>query len=113
MISFTALAIFFPSLLIGAISSIFLKKASKGFKLDIKSILGNRNLFLGLFLSVLSIFIYIFSLKYAELSKIVPLVSLNYILIASFSSVFLGEKITRQKVIGIIFITLGSFFIIK
>jgi uncharacterized membrane protein len=113
MISLIALALFFPSLLIGAIGSIYLKKSAKKFKISVKAILHNKNLFFGVFLSALSIFIYIFSLKYANLSKIYPLVSINYILIAILSSRFLGEKITLSKALGIIFITLGSFFIIK
>ena len=113
MISLIALAFFFPSLIIGSIGSVFLKKSAKKFRLSAKAILSNKNLFLGVFLSGLSIFIYIFSLKYANLSKIYPLVSLSYIIIAILSSRFLGEKITLSKALGIIFITLGSFFIIN
>jgi uncharacterized membrane protein len=113
MISLIALALFFPSLLIGAIGSIYLKKSAKKFKINLKAILHNKDFFFGVFLSALSIFIYIFSLKYANLSMIYPLVSINYIFIAILSSKFLGEKITVSKALGIIFITLGSFFIIK
>jgi uncharacterized membrane protein len=112
MISLTALAFFLPSLIIGAFGSLFLKKGAKNAKFDL-SVIKNYELILGVFLSSLSLVFYIFSLKYSDLSRIYSLVSLNYIIIAVLSAIFLKEKITFSKLIGIIFITLGAFLIIK
>jgi uncharacterized membrane protein len=112
MISLTALVFFFPSLVLGAVGSLYLKKGAKKAKFDF-SIIRNSEIILGVFLSGLSIVLYIFSLKYSNLSRIYPLVSLNYILIAVLSALFLKEKITFSKLVGVIFITLGCFLIIK
>ncbi len=113
MISLLSITFFIPSLIIGAIGSLYLKKASKKLKLTFSSIIRNYDLLFGIFLSVVGVLFYMFSLKYANLSKIYSLASLNYIVIAVLSAVFLKEKITLAKATGIIFITIGCFFVIK
>jgi drug/metabolite transporter (DMT)-like permease len=112
MISLVSLAFFLPSLILGAIGSLFLKKGAKKAKLDF-TILKNYRLISGIMLSGISALLYTFSLKYSPLSVMFPLVSFNYILIAVLSAVFLKEKITLSRAVGIIFITLGCFLIIK
>lgn len=113
MISLMSMGFFIPSLIIGAIGSLYLKKASKRLKFTLSSAIRSHDLILGVLFSGLGILFYILSLKYASLSKIYPLVSLNYILIAVLSAIFLKERITFSKALGIIFITVGCFFVIK
>jgi len=113
MISTAALSFFVPSLVLGSVGSLYLKLGSKKFSLDIFSLLKNYNLIFGIFLSVASILLYVVSLKYTDVSKIYPLVSLNYVMILFLSVIFLKEKLTFYKIIGIIFITSGCFFVAR
>jgi uncharacterized membrane protein len=112
MIPLAAVLFLAPSIIIGAIGSLYMKKGAKGFRMDL-TLVKNHSMIIGVFLTAVSVILYVYALKYSELSKIYPLVSLNYILIAILSSVFLKEKITMAKAAGIIFITLGCFLTIK
>ena len=66
---------------------------------------------LGLALYVISAAIWVMVLSKVDLSFAYPMLSLGYILILIISAVFLGEAITFLRIIGVILICLGIFFI--
>ena len=89
---------------IGAFGALFLKKGSH-FKL--KDAYKNYPLILGLLLYGLSSILFIYILRFGELSIIYPLTSLSYVWVIILSIWLLKEKITKLKWLGIIFIILG------
>ena len=48
-----------------------------------------------------------------ELSKVVPLYSLSYVLIALIGQLFLGERVTVQRWIGIVTIVCGVVVLLR
>lgn len=101
--------IFAALLLMGifaSMASFFLKKATDG-GLNIQKLVFNPNFYLGGGLYVLSALLNLYLLKRLPYSVVVPLGSLTYIWTLFISSKFLDEKITKRKVIGIIFLIIG------
>jgi len=91
--------------LLGAIGAILLKKGVHGTS---GSEFFFHPLFLsGAFLFVLSNAFFIPALKNAPLSVVYPFVSLSYVWVALMAALFLNERITKSKIIGIFFIILG------
>jgi|APSaa5957512622_1039677.scaffolds.fasta_scaffold120770_2 uncharacterized membrane protein len=83
----------------------YFKKASKKFGLNIKGII-NLNLIKGVASFVSGVCLYIVALKFGNLSYLYPLAATQYIWIILFGKL-LGEKITRNKIIGVILIVIG------
>jgi drug/metabolite transporter (DMT)-like permease len=48
-----------------------------------------------------------------ELSKVVPLYSLSYVLVALIGQVFLGERVTRRRWTGIVIIVAGVVVLLQ
>jgi transporter family protein len=48
-----------------------------------------------------------------ELSKVVPLYSLSYVLIALIGQLFLGERVTLTRWIGIVTIVAGVVLLLR
>jgi drug/metabolite transporter (DMT)-like permease len=48
-----------------------------------------------------------------ELSKVVPLYSLSYVLIAVIGRLFLGERVTLRRWIGILLIVIGVVLLLE
>lgn len=95
--------------LIGAVASMFLKKASGGERfLDL---LRNRNLYFGGVLYVLSAVLNIYVLKHLDYSVVLPLTSFTYVWTMIISKFMLDEKITKKKGIGVVLILVGAVFI--
>ena len=97
--------------LVGAFGPILLKKASAGRLSNIKSLLTNYNLFIGILLYGLSTILFIPALKGGDLSVLYPFVALVYIWVSLLSVKFLGEKMNKYKWIGIALIIVGVSFI--
>lgn len=55
--------------------------------------------------------LYLLSLKYGEMSVLMPFLELTFIFSLIFSSLYLGELITVHKIVGLCFIFLGIIFI--
>lgn len=95
--------------ILGSVASLFLKKASS---LDsINKIVQNWNIYIGAMLYLLSAFLNIIVLKYLDYSIVLPLTSLTYVWTMFISYLELGEKITRRKIGGIVFILIGAIFV--
>jgi len=91
---------------LGAIGSIYLKKASSGD--GIMEIIKNPSLYIGGFLYFASTVLNIWILKYLDYSVALPLTSLTYIWTMMLSAKMLREKITKKKVIGLVLILAGA-----
>ncbi len=92
--------------LLGAIASLFLKKASNVG--NIIFMFQNINLYIGGFLYIISAVLNIWILRYFDYSVVLPLTSLTYVWTMVLSYKILKEKITKQKIYGVVFILLGA-----
>lgn len=92
--------------LMGAIASLFLKRASGSD--NFVKMLTNVNLYIGGFIYVVAAFINIFVLKFLDYAVVLPLTSITYIWTMILSYLILKEKITKKKIIGVILILLGA-----
>lgn len=95
--------------LLGAIASLYLKKASGSS--GILSLLKNINLYIGGILYFASAVINIIILRKLEYSVVLPLTSLTYIWTLILSYSILKEKITRKKLTGVILILIGAVLV--
>jgi len=99
----------FVLLLMGFLASagsFFLKKSTTG-GLSVNKLLCSPYFYLGGGLYVLSAFLNLYLLKRLPYSVVVPMEALTYIWTLIIAHRFLGEAVTRQKVLGIILILLG------
>lgn len=92
--------------LMGAIASIFLKRASSSE--NFIKMLMNMNLYVGGGLYVASALLNIVVLRYLNYSVVLPLTSVTYIWTMVLSYMVLKEKISKKKIIGVICIIIGA-----
>lgn len=97
--------------LMAAIASIFLKKASQSIQNGIGMLITDFNLYVGGSLYVISALINIYILHHMEYSIALPMGSITYIWTLVLSTTILKEKITKNKVLGIVCICLGTIVI--
>lgn len=102
--------IYFVSLLImtllGAVASLFLKRASGSEGLT--SLIKNVNLYVGGFLYLASAVLNIWILRFLDYSVVLPLTSLTYVWTMVLSHMILKERITKKKIIGVVLILIGA-----
>lgn len=63
--------------------------------------------------NVFGIMSYNYSIKFGELSRVIPFTRLNPIFTALIAATFLGEKLTPTRTAGIILVTVGSYAILE
>lgn len=95
--------------LLGAAGSLFFKKAS-GHSSPLSLILDTK-LYIGGFLYLASAVLNIIALQKMDYSTVLPLTSLTYIWTMALARAALGEKITKRKICGVIFIFIGALCI--
>lgn len=101
--------IFIVSVLISSISQIMLKtSANKVYESKIKEYL-NPTVIIAYGLFFLSTVITVFAYKYVPLSSGPILESFGYIFVAVLGYIFLKEKFSKKKIIGMGLILLGIF----
>ncbi len=91
----------------GAYISILFKQASRRFRFSIRGTIKNYKLILSLFGYGISALVFIYLLKFVEVSILYPIFSSSYIWISIFSIKFLNEKMNKLKWLGIILIIFG------
>jgi drug/metabolite transporter (DMT)-like permease len=91
---------------LGAYASLCLKKASS--TNGVLLLLKDGNFYLGGGLYVLSALLNIYILRVLEYSVVLPLTSLTYVWTMLLSYAILGEKMTRKKVCGVVWILIGA-----
>lgn len=96
--------------MVGAIASVFLKKASSN--LSFTTLIKKTSLFIGVLLYGIAALMNIYVLHYMEYSKVLPLTSLTYIWTLFLSYYFFHEKMGIMKLMGVFFIIVGVTLII-
>lgn len=105
--------------LVSAAGGIFLKKLSDHLNHNspiyelIIDALKNSNLWLGGACYVFPIILWTYLLKYMELTKLQPLLSIVYIYTILMSIIFLNEIPSIPRIFGIILIIFGVIFVSK
>ena len=97
--------------LIGSVGALLFKLASKKMNQNIFQFLKTPCFYGGASLHGLSALLFVYALKFGDLSALYPLVSLAYIWTILLSLWFLKEKINNYKWIGIFLIVIGIIFI--
>ncbi len=89
-----------------AAASLFFKKASS--KGGLTKLIADKNFYIGGFLYVAAAFLNLYILRYLDYSVVMPAGSVTYVWTMFLSFFFLGEKISREKVLGVICIVVGA-----
>lgn len=92
--------------LLGAVASLFLKKASGSE--GILGLIQNVSFYVGGLLYLLAAVLNIYILKFLDYSVVLPLTSLTYIWTMALSYFVLKEKITGRKMAGVALILAGA-----
>lgn len=92
---------------IGSLGAAGLKAGAHHVELNVRGLLLNWRLALGLGLYLLSTIFFLKGISRGEISILFPLVSTGYIWTAIWSKVFFGEEFTRPKFIGLVLILIG------
>ena len=98
--------------LLGGIGQIFFKLGSPSAKLNF-SILTNYNLLFGLFLYGIATVLFIYALKFGEVSMLYPIIATSYIWVMLFASLILGENVDLFNWIGVFLIIAGVYFVVR
>ena len=112
-----ALGILLASVVFGAVGQIFFKKgvnsiSERGFRFFVKA-LQNRFIWIGIITTTLYFFLWMAVLRMADVSWALPLRSIQYLLVAVMAILFLEEKISKKRWIGIGLGMGGIFFIVQ
>lgn len=98
--------------LTGSVGALYLKKAMNHIpELTVKNVLHSGAAYIGLFFYLLSAVTSIILLNSFEYSVVFPMTSLSYVWTAMISVLVFHEKLTRNKVLAILFIIIGVFVI--
>ncbi len=92
---------------IGSFGAVFLKFGAGRLHRDVRTIIYNWRLAIGIALYLLSFIFYYLGLREGELSVLYPMVSLGYIWTLVWSRMFFAEPISRRKVAGLALIIAG------
>lgn len=102
IILLTALSAF-----IGSIGQLEFKRGADNLQFDIKLLLTNYHLILGVAVYGISTILYVYALNKEQLSIIYPIAATSYIWTTIFSKILLKESIGLTSLIGVFFILLG------
>jgi multidrug transporter EmrE-like cation transporter len=113
MMDSTIYAFFFAimSTIIGSFGALFFKYYSNSSNNKKLFSFFNIYLYLGFLYYGISALIYVFALKFVDLSTIYPVAGLNYVWVMLLSAKFLKEKVNVLKLFGLIFIIAGVILI--
>lgn len=92
---------------LGSLGPVFLKKGSAYVTKDIKSIIFNWRIFIGLCFYGMGTVLFIPALKGGELTVLYPLIATTYIWVSMWSVYLLKERMNKWKWAGIILIIIG------
>ena len=104
---------------INTVAQVLLKKGVSQISFDqplwslVLDITANLNIFLGVFIFVISLLIWLYLLSKCELSYLYPFGSISYVLAAIAGWYFFGESVTILRLLGIIIIFIGVCCIAK
>ena len=99
--------------LMTAAGGVFLKRLSDQLDHDLSLVvlalqaLKSPNLWLGGFCFVFPVFLWTYLLKYMELTKLQPQLTIVYLYTIALSMIFLGEVPSLTRILGVVLIILG------
>ncbi|HLC64885.1 MAG TPA: EamA family transporter [Candidatus Nanoarchaeia archaeon] len=93
--------------IIGSVGALMIKKGAAEFSFHPLKLIKNYYVLIGAFLYGIGTILFIPALKHGELSVLYPFVSTSYIWVSILSMSFLGEKMNREKWLGIALIIVG------
>ena len=99
--------------LLGAMGQIFFKMSSANFSFNPIEMITNWKFIFGAFLYATSAILFVWTLKYGNLSILYPVIATSYIWVTLLSVVLLGESFNSIKWIGIAMIISGIYIIVK
>lgn len=94
------------STILGSIGALLFKIVSKDISHPIKVLL-KLQFYIGAFLYGISAIMFVFALRFGDLSALYPVAALNYVWVSLLSVAFLKEKMNRYRWFGIFLIILG------
>jgi multidrug transporter EmrE-like cation transporter len=97
----------FMASFIGSFGAVFLKSGASRLHRELKTLLFNWRLAVGVSLYLLSFVFYYLGVRKGELSILYPMVSLGYLWTLLWSRLFFGEPFSSRKVGGILLIIGG------
>jgi drug/metabolite transporter (DMT)-like permease len=92
---------------IGSLGAVGLKAGSKHVELNLKALLTNWKLALGIGGYLVSVLFYMTGISKGEISVLFPMVSIGYAWTMLWSKLFFGESMTRAKFAGLGLILVG------
>jgi drug/metabolite transporter (DMT)-like permease len=92
---------------LGSIGAGFLKSGAVRLTGGLRCLVLNYRLALGIFFFCASSVLYVMGVRHGQLSVLYPLVSLSYIWAMIWSRIFLHERLSRNKLLGLSLILLG------
>ena len=97
----------------GAVASLFLKKASGSLKggsavESVLNLLKTPSLYLGTFLYLLASVLNIYVLRILDYSSVLPLSAFTYVWTMFLARLQFGEKLTKKKVTGVFLVVFGA-----
>ncbi len=98
------------SALVASFAQYIFKKAIPKFNFRMKELLAlrkNEMLVFGLLVYIADLGIYLYALKYGQLSFVYPVFASSFIFTLLISMYALGEKVGTKRIAGIIFIIIG------
>jgi drug/metabolite transporter (DMT)-like permease len=98
---------------IATTGQIFFKLASKNFSLNPFTWIKNPYFILGGLLYFLGAALFVYALKFGNLSILYPIIATSYIWVVLFAHFLLGESFPAFKWIGILMIILGIGIIVR
>jgi drug/metabolite transporter (DMT)-like permease len=113
MVLFYQLLITLACILIATAQIVF-KKSLPKFELNLSSViyvLLLPKIIFGMLLYFLALLIYLYALSNLQLSVAYPFLSFSFIFVTIFSVLFLKEKITFRRMVGILFIIIGVILV--
>ena len=96
---------------VGSFGALFLKIGATRLSLNLKSLLRNWRLALGILLYLISSVFYVIGVRNGELSVLYPMVSLGSVWTLMWSKLLLGEALTPPKFIAVGMILAGCFLL--
>ncbi len=93
--------------LIGSIGQLEFKRGASNLQFDIKLLLANYHLILGVIVYLVSTVFYIYALSKGQLSVLYPIIATSYIWTSIFAKIFLNEPVSATNWVGVFFILLG------
>jgi multidrug transporter EmrE-like cation transporter len=108
---FSSMAWIFLGGFLGSFGAVFLKSGASRLQLNVKALISNWRLIVGIGIYLLSSVFFVFGMRRGELSVLYPLVALGYMWTVVWSRIFFGEPLTKAKFIAVGMILVGIAFL--